>query len=49
MKKLKPLVDVIREFNGLVARTKKDPNKENKDLLEGCLVRLKDAVNEVLV
>ena len=48
MKKLKQLAGVLQEFNGLMARTKKDPSEENRRLLDDCLVRLKQRVDEVL-
>ena len=48
MKKLKQLAGVLQEFNGLVARTKKDPSDENRKLLDECLLRLKKEVDEVL-
>jgi|JI7StandDraft_1071085.scaffolds.fasta_scaffold00121_71 hypothetical protein len=49
MKKFKQLAVVLQEFNGLVARTKKDPSKENRELLDDCLLRLKQEVDQVLV
>jgi len=49
MKRLKQLMSVVQEFNGLVARTKKNPSEENRKLLDECLVRLKEKVDEVLV
>lgn len=49
VKKIKQLVPVLQEFNGLVARTKKDPTEENKKLLDACLLRLKQKVDEVLI
>lgn len=48
MKKLKQLAGVLQEFNGLMARTKKDPSEENRKLLDDCLLRLKQRVDEVL-
>lgn len=48
MKRLKQLVGVVQEFNGLMARMKKNPNEENKKMLEDCLLRLKQKVDEVL-
>jgi hypothetical protein len=48
LKKIKQLVPVLQEFNGLVARTKKDPSEENRKMLDECLVRLKQRVDEVL-
>lgn len=48
MKRLKQLANVLQEFNGLMARTKKDPSNENKELLDDCLRRLKEKVDEVL-
>lgn len=49
MKRFKQLAGVLQEFNGLMARTKKDPSEENKRLLQDCLLRLKEKVDEVLV
>lgn len=49
MKRLKALASVVQEFNGLMARTKKDPSDENRKLLDDCLVRLKEKVDEVLL
>jgi len=48
MRKLKRLAEVLQEFNGLVARTNKDPSPENKEKLDDCLQRLKLKVDEVL-
>lgn len=48
MKRLKQLANVLQEFNGLMARTKKDPSDENKKLLDDSLRRLKEKVDEVL-
>jgi hypothetical protein len=48
MKKLKQLIGVVQEFNGLMARMKKEPSTENKKLVDDCLVRLKEKVDEVL-
>ena len=48
MKKLKQLAGVLQEFNGLMARTKKNPSEENRKLLDDCLLRLKQRVDEVL-
>ena len=48
MKKIKKLNGVVSEYNGIVARFKKDPSKENQDLLDGVLAKLHSEVNEVL-
>ncbi len=48
MRKLKNLAGVLQEFNGLMARTKKDPSEENRRLLDECLLKLKQRVDEVL-
>jgi hypothetical protein len=48
LRKLKNLAGVLQEFNGLMARTKKDPSEENRRLLDECLLKLKQRVDEVL-
>ena len=48
MKRLKQLISVVQEFNGLIARLKKDPSEENRKKVDDCLVRLKEKVDEVL-
>lgn len=48
MKKLKDLNEVVRAYNGIMARYKKDPSKENQTLVDECLSRLKKEVDEVL-
>lgn len=49
MKRLKQLNGVVRQYNGLAARTAKDPSEENKTLLKECLDELKQKVDEVMV
>lgn len=48
MKKIKKLNAVVQEYNGVVARYKKDPSQPNQALLDEVLSRLHAEVNEVL-
>lgn len=48
MKKYKELNDVVRRYNGLVARYAKDKSAENKKLFEEALSDLHKKVSEVL-
>lgn len=49
MKKIKKLNGAVQNYNGIVARFKKDPSKENQGLLDEALARLKQEVDEVLI
>lgn len=49
MRKAKELNDAVREFNGLMARTKKAPTTENKSLLDESLARLAEKAQELLI
>lgn len=44
MKKLKALNEIVRQYNGLIARTKKDPSNENKEALNDVIAKLKQEV-----
>lgn len=48
MRKIKKLNGVVAEYNGIVARLKKDPSEDNRKLLDETLNRLHIEVNEVL-
>jgi len=48
MKKLRDLNEVVREYNGLLARYKKNQDGENQALLDACLQRLKVEADKVL-
>lgn len=48
MKRLKQLNSVVQEYNGLLARFNRTKEEDDKVLLDGCLLKLKTAVDEVL-
>jgi len=48
-KKLKKLNEVVREYNGVMARFTKDKSKENEALLNDVLSRLKQEADEVII